>query len=333
MMDRVFGSILDTLVARRTFHRTVISIILPGQTQDKKLEDNVGRFLLGIPGLSGQRIAATKVHSFDDALSTMAQTVGVQFNRQDVDGRLLFRGEGLDSDKSPSQQAAQVVESTSEKLKDNGANEKKTENATTKETDPEPSKNQVIQTQIEVDAAQKPKQVSRYRMIVLPRAAGCQPFEWITSTQYFGLTSSQPIVEEPIPRGKVIRVFPCGLRDQVIELSWFQNHDGPSVGGINASSVANWLGGTLHLNSAGNASDSQDAPFFLVGPQALGLDSLPMRLETFLPTEVPQLFDIETRKGLERETLARILNLNTQMQSAQLSARTLIYFFREPVRR
>lgn len=333
MMDRVFGSILDTLVARRTFHRTVISIILPGQTQDKKLEDNVGRFLLGIPGLSGQRIAATKVHSFDDALSTMAQTVGVQFNRQDVDGRLLFRGEGLDSDKSPSQKAAQVVESTSQKLKDNGANEKKTENATTKETDPEPSKNQVIQTQIEVDAAQKPKQVSRYRMIVLPRAAGCQPFEWITSTQYFGLTSSQPIVEEPIPRGKVIRVFPCGLRDQVIELSWFQNHDGPSVGGINASSVANWLGGTLHLNSVGNASDSQDAPFFLVGPQALGLDSLPMRLETFLPTEVPQLFDIETRKGLERETLARILNLNTQMQSAQLSARTLIYFFREPVRR
>ena len=97
-----------------------------------------------------------------------------------------------------------------------------------------------------------------------------------------------------MPRGRVIRVFPCGLRDQVIELSWFQNHDGPGVNGINTASVANWLGGTLHLNSAGNAADSQDAPFFLIGPQALSLDSLPMRLEAFLPTEVPQLFDIET---------------------------------------
>lgn len=333
MMDRVFGSIVDTLVARRTFHRTVISVILPGQAQNKDIDNSVGRFLVGIPGLSGQRNIITKEHSLDDALSTMAQTVGVQFNKQDVDGRLLFRGEGLDSDNSAPKPAAQVVEVASEELKTNKANEDKTENTNTSDTGPDSAKIQVIQSQIEVENQQKPKQVSRYRMIVLPRAAGCQPFEWVTSSQYFGLTSSQPIVEEPMPRGRVIRVFPCGLRDQVIELSWFQNHDGPGVNGINTASVANWLGGTLHLNSAGNAADSQDAPFFLIGPQALSLDSLPMRLEAFLPTEVPQLFDIETRKGVERETLARILNLNTQMQSAQLSARTLIYFFREPIRR
>jgi hypothetical protein len=170
-------------------------------------------------------------------------------------------------------------------------------------------------------------------MIVLPRAAGCQSFEWTASSPYFGLKSSQPIVEEPSPRGRVIRVYPCGLRDQVIELSWFQSHEAPGNAGLNASKAASWMGGTLSFNSSTGSAEPQDAPFFLIGPQALSLDALPMRLESFLPSEIPQLFDLETKKVVESETLARLLNLNSQMQSAQLSARTLIYFFREPVRR
>jgi hypothetical protein len=147
------------------------------------------------------------------------------------------------------------------------------------------------------------------------------------------LVSSQPIVEEPLPRGKVIRVFPCSLRDQVIELSWFQSHLGAQQTSFSAQNVSQWLGGSFRLNSEASSGETRDAPLFLVGPQALALDSLPLRLQKFSPQEIPLVFDVSPNAAAGRETLARVLNLSSQIQSPQMSARTLVYFFREPVRR
>ena len=335
MLDRVFGSMIDTLVARRIFHRSVVSVLLPGPGKNKSLGEFDGHFLISVPGLNGQQPNPIKVHSFDDLLATMAQVVGVQFNKHDFQGRLLFKGESLDVDKALPSANPVVKQKISTAISEH---QQKSEGiagdaVSGKETSVDASSVHRTSVLESAEALGKPLQVSKYRMIVLPRAAGCQPFEWITSGPYYGLAASQPIVEEPAPRGRVIRVYPCVLRDQVIELSWFQNHEGPEKGGVASENAANWLGGSLHLGDLGSATDPQDFPFFLIGPQALSLDSLPMRLEMFMPSEIPQIFDIETKRGIERETLARVLNLNTQMQSAQIAARTLVYFFREPVRR
>lgn len=335
MLDRVFGSMVDTLVARRIFHRTVVAVLFPSAAKDKAGEAT-GRFMLAVPGLTGKRAGSSKAHSMDDLLSTMAHVVGVQINTQDSLGRKIFRGENLDVDKvsagaHSSESSGQVIPAHQHAQAKEG---KKEDSKITSKTNENTPVEGFVNSQTP-DQASKPQQVSRYRMIVLPRAAGCQPFEWITASPYFGLTSSQPIVEEPMPRGRVIRVFPCGLRDQVIELSWYQNHEGPVETGAASLTAAQWLGGSLNLGEGGDRSvpAGHDAPFFMVGPQALSLDSLPMRLEMFLPTEVPQIFDVDMKKGVGRETLARLLNLNTQMQNSQMSARTLVYFFREPVRR
>lgn len=151
-------------------------------------------------------------------------------------------------------------------------------------------------------------------------------FEWIASSPYFGLRSSQPIIEEPSPRGRVIRVFPCGLRDHVIELSWFQTHAGGSSASLTAGQVGQWLGGTFKIHLPQSQQDNRDSPLFLVGPHALALDSLPLRLQKFQPDEVHRLFDVNKSLNADRETLARVLNLNSQIQSHQFSARTLVYF-------
>jgi len=333
LLDRVFGQLQDTLVARRMFHRTVFAALVPGYFSENRNGMNQGRFVLSVPGLLSRRKKLDHPHRFDDALSTLAQTVGVQLSKYDSDGRVLFRGEPLEREK-PSESAGAIAsnqaeaESQAAQASDDSSSQAEERSATTGGQAKQPT-----DATVPVAERLQPQQVSRFRMIVLPRAAGCQPFEWSASSPYFGLTSSQPIVEEPLPRGRVIRVFPCGLRDQVIELSWFQMHQGPLPSGASAASVSQWLGGSLRLASTESAHESQDAPLFLVGPQALSLDSLPMRLRRFSTNEVPQLFDMVYRTTVGRETLARVLNLNSQMQSPQMAARTLVYFFREPVRR
>jgi hypothetical protein len=342
MLDRVFGWMIDNLVARRSYHRTVVSVLLPPSTKEKGARSPIGQFHVAIPGLVGKKSSGSKPSTLDDGLATMAQAVGVQLMRNDAEDRVIFRGESLDSEPTAvsdkGQKVAAVVGDLSKAKKLEKTDSEKTSPASkgalgSGSSSPGLSGESGVTEATGQNVSPYPQQVSRFRMIVLPRAAGCQSFEWTASTPYFGLKSSQPIVEEPAPRGRVIRVFPCGLRDQVIELTWFQSHEAPSSSGVNATKAANWMGGTLNFNLPAGASEPQDAPFFLVGPQALSLDALPMRLESFLPAEIPQLFDLETKKIVESETLARLLNLNSQMQSAQLSARTLVYFFREPVRR
>jgi len=339
MLDRVFGWMLENLVARRSYHRTVVSLLLPGMGKDRNTTSQTGQFYVSIPGLVGKKLNDGKTHTLDDGLATMAQVVGVQFTRKDSADRTLFRGESLDPELTAvaveGQKVAAVADelSTAKKAPKSDSEKRPSAPASAQTVNPLSAEASAEGSAAFASVHPFPQQVSRFRMIVLPRAAGCQSFEWTTSTPYFGLKSSQPIVEEPSPRGRVIRVFPCGLRDQVIELSWFQSHDAPGSGGVPAGTAASWMGGTLSFNLPSGVSEPADAPFFLVGPQALSLDALPMRLEAFLPSEIPQLFDLETKKVVESETLARLLNLNSQMQSPQLSARTLVYFFREPVRR
>lgn len=340
MLDRVLGWMIDNLVARRSHHRTVVSLLLPASGKEQNAQHLAGQFYVSIPGLIGKKLTSSKPYSLDDGLSTMAQSVGVQLIRTDSSDRVLFRGEGLDADVASApgetQKVASVVNDLPKPAAAAKSESRKTPTTPSSAAPVTAAAQPPVPEELVAASAQPspyPPQVSRFRMIVLPRAAGCQSFEWTASSPYFGLKSSQPIVEEPSPRGRVIRVYPCGLRDQVIELSWFQSHEAPGNAGLNASKAASWMGGTLSFNSSTGSAEPQDAPFFLIGPQALSLDALPMRLESFLPSEIPQLFDLETKKVVESETLARLLNLNSQMQSAQLSARTLIYFFREPVRR
>ncbi|MEY4066754.1 MAG: hypothetical protein RIR26_2962, partial [Pseudomonadota bacterium] len=332
MLDRVFGTVLDALVARRTHHRTVVSVLLPTVKKDGSVSSSEGQFLLSVPGLVGKRVSKEQKQTLDDAVATMAQSVGIQLPQNDSQGLVVFKGTGLGSEKAAVQ--AKLVtpegEQTKTTKKSRGDAQSKSSDSTTQSAAPvaqgsSPQEKSVVE--------EKPSQVSRFRMIVLPRAAGCQPFEWWTSSPYFGLVASQPIVEEPAPRGRVIRIFPCGLRDQVIELSWFQNHEGLDPAGATAATASRWLGGSLQLNSHVFSAESQDAPSFLIGPQALNLDSLPLKLVHYQPAEVKKIFEIELRREVERESLARILNLNTQMQSPHQAARTLVYFFREPIRR
>lgn len=332
MLDRVFGTVLDTLVARRIHHRTVVAALLPGTKNDGSVSTSEGQFLLSIPSLIGRRPPKEQKFLLDDALATMAQSVGVQLAQHDSQGQLVFKGVGLGADKAPTSIAPVSPVEIQQKAESKATVEIKSKSVLSEEK-LSSEVGQTLSSQQESAPEEKPSQVSRFRMLVMPRAAGCQPFEWWTSSSYFGLVSSQPIVEEPSPRGRVIRVFPCGLRDQVIELSWFQNHDGLDETGASATNVSRWLGGTLQLNATGFSTENQDSPSFLIGPQALSLDSLPLKLVHFQSSEVNKIFEIEFRREMERESLARILNLNTQMQTPHLAARTLVYFFREPIRR
>lgn len=342
MLDRVFGNIIDTLVARRTYHRTVIGVVIPVQSNDKK--NSTGRFLLSVPGLLSRKKTVERKLNFDDIFSSISQIVGVQLNHFDASGRKVFKGEGLEQEfmtgtlASANGQSSNLKSASTEtdvQSKDVEPSESEEDNVKDKATQPEAKQVVVapVSESIVSAGALNLPQVSRFRMIVLPRAAGCQPFEWAAASPYFGLVSSQPIVEEPSPRGKVIRVFPCGLRDQVIELSWFQAHGGTPQTGFTAQNVQQWLGGSFRINSGTKSADAGDAPLFLVGPQALAMDSLPLRLQKFSPQEVPVLFDMSGQRQVGRDTLARMLNLSSQIQSPQLSAKTLVYFFREPIRR
>lgn len=327
MLDRVFGYIIDALVARRTYHRTVIAVMLPARSDSRK--PGAGRVMISVPGLLSRKFTSDKPLAFDDAIASISQTVGVQLSNYDSEGRLVFRGRGIEKEvvkEKPTEPGSnsngQVKVVAAEVPKSDQLGEARTQPA------------QSTQSTVTPTTAIPVQQVSRYRMIVLPRAAGCQPFEWAASSAYFGLKSSQPIVEEPAPRGRVIRVFPCGLRDQVIELSWFQAHSGADQSNFIAGNLPIWLGGYFRLNQPlAKSSVALDAPMFLVGPQALPFDSLPLRLQKFSASEVPQLFDFGAKQSPERETLARVLNFSSQVHGPQMSARTLVYFFREPVRR
>lgn len=337
MVDRVFGQMIDALIARRIYHRTAMAVLLPPPTE-VEAKKSEGRFMLRVPGLVARQTTPETQLRFDDVAASLAQVVGVQLNSIDNSGRKIFSGVGLEVDSAQTQpvraQQVNIEPSDSTSISEQVD---ETEESTVVEKDKPAQISPVSQTAssalVGVPSAGLAQQVSRFRMIVLPRAAGCQPFEWIASSPYFGLKSSQPIIEEPSPRGRVIRIFPCGLRDHVIELSWFQTHAGGSNGSLTAGQIGQWLGGTFKIHLPQSQQDSRDSPLFLVGPQALALDSLPLRLQKFQPDEVRKLFDVNKSLNADRETLARVLNLNSQIQSHQLSARTLVYFFREPVRR
>jgi hypothetical protein len=312
MADRVFGQIIDTLIARRIYHRTAIAVVLPDS--DGSSAKPQGRFFLHAPGLAARGSDAAKVFKFDDAAAALAQIVGVQLSQNDTQGRMIFKGSGLEAEPLTPPNAS-VADVKTEK--DDEASASPSASADASPVSVSPAK----------------QLVSKFRLIVLPRAAGCQPFEWIASSPYFGLTSSQPIVEEPHPRGRIIRVFPCGLRDQVIELSWFQSHSGDDGQRLMAEQVNQWLGGTFRIDVAQKSAEDEDSPVFLVGPRAMRFDSLPLRLRTFETKEISNLFDLSKNAHADRETFARILNLSSQLRNDRMSARTLVYFFREPVLR
>jgi hypothetical protein len=329
MLDRVFGELMDTLIARRMYHRTAIAVLLPKKGSEQKDKSTSAQFWIGLSGLKGRKISSEKKHELDDALQTLAQLVGIQLRHKGKNGQIVFSGVSLEdvkdeNDKSEKREV--LANEFSEVVNSSELSEvNSTMNSGTGQL-PTDSVTEAVTTDLK-----RVSQVSKFRMIILPRAAGCQPFEWRASASYFGLTATQPVVEEPVPRGKIIRVFPCGIRDQVIELSWFQTH--PRLDGVTLSSSATqefFGGGLKFLNDSAN-SFVQDIPLFLIGPQALALDSLPLRLERFSLSEVSNVFDADPGNPMEKEMLARILNLNTQMQGAQISAHTLVYFFREPI--
>lgn len=329
MLDRVFGELLDTLIVRRTYHRTAIAVVIPDRASDQKDKSGRARFLLGLSGLQGKNAPTKTEYSLDDALQTMAQLVGVQLRQRDKEGQSVFLGQNIqrnsfEPDISSTLLNAELdgdLEKPDETLKDAAAGVTGTA-----------QRNEKIESPKTIRAPRQGTQVSKFRMIILPRAAGCQAFEWRATSSYFGLTASQPVVEEPIPRGQVIRVFPCGIRDQVIELSWFQTH--PRIEGSYTQPASfDSFGGALKFLKEGSSVLAQDLPIFLVGPQALALDSLPLRLERFSKSEMANVFDADAGNPMEKEMLARVLNLNAQMQGAQMSAHTLVYFFREPAER
>jgi hypothetical protein len=338
MMDRVFGLLLDTLVARRLHHRTVIGVMIPPQFHQRDYQD--GRFLISVPGLVPKKREELTHVSFDDLLTTLAQSVGVDLNQFDAQGQRIFRGVSLEgetefpdmgelkvdakanavphqTDRSP-----KAVSEGSSSVSDSSA-EHVSLSSNLSERRPELTTQQVALA----------NHVSRFRMIVLPRASGCQPFEWLTTSNYFGLEASQPIVEEPNPSGRIIRVYPCGLQDQVMEISWFQSHSDVSQAIESSVNLPFLLGGSFRLMNAKGAPENTDAPMFLIGPQALSIDSLPLKLQKFSRHEVSRLFDLEVKMQPGRETVARALNWSVQIQNPEMSSRTLVYIFREPVRR
>lgn len=331
MLDRVFGELLDTLVARRMFHRTAIAVLLPKKVAEQKDKQTTAQFLVGLSGLQGQQLNTKRDHTLDDALQTVAQLVGIQLRQNGRNGQVVFSGEGLEQElpKGESNQETTVLANDVTKGADEQDGSDGERIAVTQTGQLEKEGEGTLASQ----ETKQSSQVSKFRMIILPRAAGCQPFEWRATAPYFGLTASQPVIEEPVPRGKIIRVFPCGIRDQVIELSWYQSH-ARSVGLSSGTVIPeNVFGGALKFLSETESSLTQDIPLFLVGPQALALDSLPMRLESFSDAEVNNVFDADSGNPMEKEMLARVLNLNAQMQGAQMSAHTLVYFFREPMSR
>lgn len=331
MLDRVFGEIIDTLIARRTYHRTAIALLLPKKTTDQRDKNPDARFMIGLSGIQGRNFKQVSEHSLDDALQTLAQLVGIQLRQQGRSGQIVFTGESLEREKVEAEQKSQNVAQSKETqdLKD-GREVEASGNSL-----PPPDQSQSVESASESvqTVNRQVSQVSKFRMIILPRAAGCQPFEWKAATTYFGLTASQPVVEEPMPRGKAIRVYPCGIRDQVIELSWYQTHPRLDSNHVATMSTFELFGGALRFLKDAGGSLLQDTPLVLVGPQALSLDSLPLRLERFSFTEMGNVFDADAGNPMEKEMLARVLNLNAQMQGAQMSAHTLVYFFREPVGR
>lgn len=328
MLDRVFGELLDTLIVKRTFHRTAVALIVPDRTTEPKDKSGRAHFLLGLSGLRGKAAHSKNLHSLDDALQTMAQLVGVQLRRTDKDGHSVFLGKNIERDSIEPESTATLVSTKQDGDQEIPSETPSDEIAITNVE----QRNEKAESPKAVHEQRQSAQVSKFRMIILPRAAGCQAFEWRATTSYFGLTASQPVVEEPIPRGQVIRVFPCGIRDQVIELSWFQNH--PRIEGSYSQPTSfDAFGGALKFLDERSGVLAQDLPIFLVGPQALALDSLPLRLERFSKSEMANVFDADTGNPMEKEMLARVLNLNAQMQGAQMSAHTLVYFFREPAER
>jgi len=329
MLDRVFGELLDTLIARRMYHRTAIAVLLPRRSSEQKEKNSSAQFMVSLSGLEGKKFDLGKKHSLDDALQTLAQLVGIQLRQKGKNGHIVFSGESLENGfkaASQSENARLVSEESPESVIEQ--EQLNLDPSTSSES------NLLLAEASNEDSKEKTKQlsqVSKFRMIILPRAAGCQPFEWRASAPYFGLNASQPVVEEPVPRGKIIRVYPCGIRDQVIELSWYQSHPRLEDFSTGTSASHDLFGGGLKFLRDPASSLTQDIPLFLVGPQALSLDSLPLRLEKFSLAEVNNVFDADPGNPMEKEMLARVLNLNAQMQGAQMSAHTLVYFFREPI--
>ena len=114
MLDRVFGQIIDTLVARRTYHRTVIGVLIPGQVKDKKSSN--GRFLLSVPGLLSRQKTVDRKLNFDDVFSSISQIVGVQLSQLDASGRKVFKGEGLEQEFIPATLASANGQNSNLKL-------------------------------------------------------------------------------------------------------------------------------------------------------------------------------------------------------------------------
>jgi hypothetical protein len=329
MLDRVFGELMDTLIARRMYHRTAVAVLLPKKSSEQKEKTTYAQFWVGLSGLKGKKVSQEKKYSLDDALQTLAQLVGIQLRQNGKNGQIVFSGESLETENKGNEKTDQTTaldkDSPETAIKQEQSNSEGTVNPAliqlSKESMGDSLKSETDQM----------SQVSKFRMIILPRAAGCQPFEWRASASYFGLTASQPVIEEPVPRGKIIRVYPCGIRDQVIELSWYQTHSRFENSSDRFAASHDFFGGGLRFLNESGHSLRQDIPLFLVGPQALALDSLPLRLERFSASEVNNVFDADPGNPMEKEMLARVLNLNAQMQGAQMSAHTLVYFFREPI--
>ncbi|NBX15799.1 MAG: hypothetical protein EBR09_00385 [Proteobacteria bacterium] len=329
MADRVFGQVIDSLVARRIFHRTVVAVLLPQASENPAKSS--ARFFLHAPGLAARESESKQVYQFDDVSAALAQIVGVQLSQTDAQGRKIFKGSGFESESPAVAAVAAAAAAVSSPAAVTAANSKAESKAGAAAVTA--SAVQPASASASGESAPEKQYVSKFRLIVLPRAAGCQPFEWLASSPYFGLTYSQPIVEEPNPRGRTIRVFPCSLRDQVIELSWFQSHAGHAGESVISDQVSQWLGGTFRMNSVTNEGGGTDSPLFLVGPKAMRFDSLPLRLRKFNAEEISNLFDLTRHMHTERESFARILNLSSQFRNDRSSARTVVYFFREPVLR
>lgn len=89
MVDRVFGQLIDALIARRIYHRTAIAVLLPSSTEDSAIK-SVGRFMLRVPGLVARQSTPEPKLKFDDVTASLAQVVGVQLNSIDNSGRTIF---------------------------------------------------------------------------------------------------------------------------------------------------------------------------------------------------------------------------------------------------
>ena len=295
LLDRSVGQMLENLTSRKIEHRTVVALMIPParHADSVPLKNNLdtdneivgkkrdgGTFVLKVPGLLPATNKSPMPVDLDDTLATLMTLVGIPMGKNLPDTVHPFDGHFLEEPRL--EPAGELVDA------DLGL---KTRTA-----------------------------MKQFSLFLRPGKTGCLPFEWKAESVMFGLRASHPIYELPNPSELTrLKIFPCAVQNDLIEISWFQENEVPQsfsangTGNLTARESIQRLGGFFTVDKTARHLETAAAlPVFLFGTRNLRLDSLPLTLPQLSKKEFSEIFDLE--KHEKAKVVSRILEYSAQSE-------------------